>query len=253
MSTIEHQTDQVEAYALGVLEPPAQASFETHIAECTDCRQLAQTTEETAHMLALVAQPAAPPLRCKRMVLGRIEREQFLRSPTPRRATRRVPLSTWTAIAAVCALMLTGGWAWSLQTQLAQLQNTVALQATQTAQMQQSLGQVINYTTDGEQVCLMQHANAKAKCLARPGENQALMVVSGLAPLPAGQTYQVWLANDQHQAPLSIFNTKPDGSAEVPVAPREALDQFDAVMITVEQAGGSQTPSKQQVLAGQFR
>jgi anti-sigma-K factor RskA len=269
MTTIQHQTDLVEAYALGVLEPHEQASFEEHIAECTDCRKLAHATEEAAQMLVLAVRPSTPPLRCKRTVLSRIEREQFLRTPTPRRAARRVSLSTWTAVAAVFAMMLTGGWAWSLQgrlnqttnelaranTELANMRGMVVQQATQAAQMQQQLGQFITYSNvlaNGDEVCLMKNERAKAKCYARPGENQAVMFVSGLEPLPAGQAYQLWLANDQTQAPLNVFNTKTDGSADVIFTTSEAFDRYDAIMITVEDAQGADTPSDITVLSGQF-
>jgi len=261
MTTIQHQTDLVEAYALGGLEPHEQASFEAHVGECAECRDLAHATEETAQMLALVVQPATPPLRCKRTVLGRIEREQFLRTPTPRRATRRVSLSTWTAMAAVCAMMLTGGWAWSMQgrleranSEIAEMSTKVAEQATQAAQMQQQLGQFIGYTpllTDGEPICWMKNASAKAKCFARPGENRGLMVVSGLAPLPAGQTYQLWLAHDNVQAPIKSFNTH-DGNASVDIVPPEPLERYTEIMITVENEGDVQQPSDTTVLSSQF-
>jgi hypothetical protein len=78
------------------------------------------------------------------------------------------------------------------------------------------------------------------------------MFVSGLAPLPAGQTYQLWLANDQTQAPLNMFNTEKDGSAAVVFTPNGSFDQYDAIMITVEDAQGADTPSDLTVLAGQF-
>jgi anti-sigma-K factor RskA len=272
MTSTEHQTDLVEAYALGVLEPHEQEVFEAHAAECPECRTLARSSEDAAQMLALVVAPAAPPLRCKRTVLGRIEREQFLHAPTPRRATRRVPLSTWMAVAAVCGMMLTGGWAMSLRTQVASLQSqlastntetsdlraALAAQSAQTAQMQQQLGQFISLTpmlAEGEEICLIKNERGKAsaRCLARPGDNQAMMFVSGLPPLPAQQSYQLWLANDQEQAPLAVFNTQLDGTAPVRIVPNAPLDRYTEIMVTVENAGGGQTPSKQIVLDGQLQ
>jgi anti-sigma-K factor RskA len=272
MTSIDHQTDLVEAYALGVLEPREQEAFEAHAAECAECRTLARASEDAAQMLALVVAPAAPPLRCKRTVLERIEREQFLHAPTPRRAARRVSLSTWTAVAAVCAMMVTGGWAMSLRTQtatlqsqlesansdIAEMQNAMAAQAAQTAQMQQQLGQFINFTpmlAEGEEICLLKNEQVKAsaRCLARPGDNQAMIFVSGLPPLPAAQSYQLWLANDQEQAPLAVFNTQLDGTAPVAIVPNAPLDRYSEIMVTVENVGGGQTPSKQIVLDGELQ
>lgn len=272
MTSMDHQTDLVEAYALGVLEPHEQEVFEAHTAECPECRTLARTSEDAAQMLALVVAPAAPPLRCKRTVLGRIEREQFLHAPAPRRATRRVPLSTWMAVAAVCGMMVTGGWGMSMRThaaslesqlesattELAEMQNAMAAQAAQTAQMQQQLGQFITFTpmlAEGEEICLIKNERPKAsaRCLARPGDNRAMMFVSGLPPLPAAQSYQVWLANDQEQAPLAVFNTQLDGTAPVAIVPNAPLDQYKEIMVTVENVGGAQTPSQQIVLDGELQ
>jgi anti-sigma-K factor RskA len=269
MTSMDHQTDLVEAYALGVLEPHEQEVFEAHAAECAECRTLARTSEDAAQMLALVVAPAPPPLRCKRSVLERIEREQFLHAPTPRRATRRMPLSTWMAVAAMCGMLVTGGWGMSQRTQAATLQSQLAsttnemeqmqnAQAAQMAQMQQQLGQFINFTpmlAEGEEICLMKNEQVKAsaRCLARPGDNQAMMFVSGLPPLPAAQSYQLWLANDQEQAPLAVFNTQLDGTAPVAIVPNAPLDRYTEIMVTVENVGGGQTPSKQVVLNGEFQ
>jgi anti-sigma-K factor RskA len=253
----------MEAYALHALEPAERAAVEQHIAVCPSCRKLAQASEEAAHMLALCAGPQSPPLRCKRTVLGRIEREEFLRKPAPRRAQQGMPLSTWGTMAAVLLWAVTGGWGMTLQgklqqanTEMANMRTAVALQATQTAQMQQSMAQLLsmdNVLADGSEICTLkdQRAQMAAKCYARPGENDAVIVAKGLPPLEPGKVYQLWLAHDNVQEPLTPF-TPHDGVARVKFAPREPLNRYTTIMITVENAGGSTKPSEETVLVGDF-
>lgn len=85
---------------------------------------------------------------------------------------------------------------------------------------------------------------------ARTGK--LLMTASNLAPLPAGKTYELWILQPGGKKPLPAGTFAPDstGSATMILAdapPGLAVQGFG---VTVEKAGGSDTPTLPIVLSG---
>lgn len=76
-------------------------------------------------------------------------------------------------------------------------------------------------------------------------EGALVFVASGLRPLPAGKTYELWMEPRQGKAPLpaGMFQPNPDGSAAVVLPPLPAHTQASRFLVTIEPAGGSATPS----------
>ncbi len=79
--------------------------------------------------------------------------------------------------------------------------------------------------------------------------HDAVLVVENLQPAPAGKVYQVWIKNEQVEHGMNTFQVHQPREklimhADVP------LKNFKWVMITVENAPGSKTPSQQTVLFG---
>ncbi len=261
--TMEHRTDLIEAYALNALDEAERSVVEQHIAVCASCRHLARTSEDAVNMLSLVARPAQPPLRCKRVVMERIEREQFLTQPTPRRTQRRVPLASWAAAAAIAVAIVMSGWSFNLQRQLtaanaqiSQMQAEMERQNTDLVTVQASLTQLMRTNevlANGNPVCEMKNpeTQAVAKCYARPGDSKAVMAVANLPMPQPGKVYQLWMAYDDVQAPLPTF-VPHNGVASVEFEPPESWDRYTAIMVTNEDAGGATEPSEETVLAGEL-
>jgi anti-sigma-K factor RskA len=92
--------------------------------------------------------------------------------------------------------------------------------------------------------------NARGEMYMYPGNDQAVVIFSGLHTLEPGQTYQFWLADGQTQVAGGTFVVDESGIAQLLVdAPRE-VNAFSEVMVTVEPAGGSSVPSEEVVLSG---
>jgi hypothetical protein len=70
--------------------------------------------------------------------------------------------------------------------------------------------------------------------------------VRGAPAPPAGRVYQLWTQRGQTIEPGPVFTVGPNGSrsASVPGGVRGA----QAVMVTVEKAGGSQAPTGRPVM-----
>ncbi len=76
------------------------------------------------------------------------------------------------------------------------------------------------------------------------GVTSATLEVTGLPPLPSGQTYQVWTIHPgaaPHGA--GLFSSKPDGSARLRIGAAAPLQAGDVIAVTVEPSGGSPAPT----------
>lgn len=259
MQTTEHIDDLVEGYALNALEYDERAQVEQHIAVCPPCRQLVVKLEETVHHLGFVAGAATPSITCKRKVLERIEREHFLATPARRRS--RMPgwaMSAWASVATL-ALVVMSVVAMSSQRQVTatqgQLETAFAELDTMRAQLADRSA-IDNLLVNGAECRLGGTGSlpqAKAVCLMEPGESEAVLLLAGLAPLPAGKTYQAWVAKGDEQAPLSVFTAAPNAQmVQIKIAPPKPMDYYDNIMVTVENAGGAQQPSEETVLLGEL-
>jgi anti-sigma-K factor RskA len=91
---------------------------------------------------------------------------------------------------------------------------------------------------------------AQGEMYMYPGNASAVVLFSGLPPLAPGEVYQFWLADGQGQVGAATFIVDGSGIGHIVVeAPRE-VNAFSQVMVTVEPAGGSSTPSAEVVLEG---
>ena len=243
----EHIEELIEGYALDALEPEERGLVDQHTSSCSPCRKQLRVTEETVHMLGFVAAPIAPPVHCKLKVLEKIEREQFLRTPT-RRSRAATPFSTWATVAALVLFMATGMWGVSLQRQIGRMSSDMARARNEIAELEGMLAEVQEIRSlKGEG----QSQYAVANTFMKPGSNKALLVIRDLPPLGAGQTYKVWVAREGMQEGLTTFNPPPaDDTIQVAIEPSEPMDHYKWIMVTIESTQSADHPSQQQALFG---
>ncbi|HUI78550.1 MAG TPA: cupin domain-containing protein [Bryobacteraceae bacterium] len=74
----EEIREVASAYALGLLEDPAIAEFEQHLAECPVCRSEAQAFREVTGELAYAVPQVTPPARLKTELLRRVASARVL-------------------------------------------------------------------------------------------------------------------------------------------------------------------------------
>jgi anti-sigma-K factor RskA len=79
-----------------------------------------------------------------------------------------------------------------------------------------------------------------------------LLTASNLHPLPAGKTYELWILQPGGKAPLPAGTFAPDskGNAEMILADEPAGLAVAGFGVTIENTGGSQTPTLPIVLSG---
>lgn len=91
--------------------------------------------------------------------------------------------------------------------------------------------------------------SASVTVVASRDENKAVVLADGLPPVPAGQTYQMWLMGEDHE-PLSVgLMQGSPGRQAVAVDGVAGSDEFG---VTVEPEGGSAQPTGEPVVAVAF-
>ncbi len=153
-----------------------------------------------------------------------------------------------------------------LNQQHAQDQTAVAQINSQHAQDAQAIAQMQTQTAHDQRVTMFiaapqtlarllagadQHAHATM--YMQPDNPQAVLVIAGLPRIAPGKIYQFWLAKPGVQVPSATFDVTDDGLAVLQINAPAPVNQFDQVMVTIEQAGGATRPSDQIVLSGALK
>ena len=92
--------------------------------------------------------------------------------------------------------------------------------------------------------------HAHATIYMQPDNPQAVLVIAGMPRAAPGKIYQLWLAKPGIQVPSVTFDVTDDGLAVLQINAPAPVNQFDRVMITIEQTGGATRPSDMIVLSG---
>lgn len=251
----DHIDELIDLYALGMLEPDDQQRSDAHLAACGRCRGLLEDARHVVDVMAFTPEQHDPPPDLRRKVLTRIERLQ----KTERQAaayTRRPSL--WArlfgsisslrliaTVAMVLALLL-GGQALLLRREIDSLQSEMRTLQPVADLLKQPGVQMIALTKQGDPTTIHGYM------LLRPDDREAFLSTAELAPLPQGQTYQLWLINGDQPESAGIFSTDAQGVGYVRVQAQQPLGAYQAVGISVEPAGGSKQPTTTPIVLSQI-
>ena len=245
------------AYALGALDADEAAAFEGHLESCASCRdEVRSLTDATSSLADVVATPA--PDRLRASVLAGISEVRPLppvvpadpdpatTSPdqdddelAPRRRDRSRRSSRWLAVAAAVLAVVAVGAVWRTVALTAQVDSVTASAA--------AVSSVIT-APDATTVTGSVSTGGRAAVVTSKERGQAVLVADGLAPAPAGQTYQIWFLDSSGAATSAGFVPTGDHSA---VLLQGDPSQAAAVGVTLEPSGGSAQPTTKPVLAVQ--
>jgi anti-sigma-K factor RskA len=198
-----------------------------------------------------------PPGHVKEALLKRVaadvrKRKSASSSPTAagqptRRGLRFEDLFRFLSLAAATAAIV---WAFVLNAQVARLRAEINGLNAQVGAQSQSLEQVIdhlNHLNASEVITVSLKGtdvqpHAQGQLIADPKEQSAVLVISGLPPLEAGKTYQVWLIGG---APVSagLLTVDEKGQGLLIVTSPEAIGSFKSLGVSIEPAGGSPEPT----------
>ncbi|OYO01551.1 anti-sigma factor [Enemella evansiae] len=217
-------------YLLDALTDVERQQFERHLASCPDCRaEVGELRESLAEVSRVTA--TAPPPALREQVLARAREIRPLPPNEPVRVTARRSPWGWRVVAAAAALVavIAGGWAINQQLDARQQAGVRAAEAQREADLLTAPDAVVRpvQLPDG----------GRGSVVVSRSRGQAMFLAGSMSAPPTGRAYQLWLMKDGTPVPDATFDA--DGRIWLRGDPNGAA----AVAITMEPAGGSQTPT----------
>ena len=216
------------AYAVDAVDDLERAMFERHLAQCGTCRAEVDSLREAGALIAETA-AVAPPAALRARVLAGVESIRPLppviaAGAHQARSTRRRFPALVAAAAALIAFGAVGASVvhpWSSDDPISEV----------------SAGPVPD-APDAETFTSPLAAGGKVTIVRSKALNKAVLSVDGLAALPEGQTYELWLIHDNKMIPAGRTN----GDVTSFLFEGDARNASGAG-ITIEPTGGSTVPS----------
>jgi anti-sigma factor RsiW len=265
MTDAQHiSPDDLALYALEALAPDAAAMVREHVAACDVCRdELARLNGDLA-MLALSVDQQPLPSGARERFAQRIAGERHLDSPVNKPAqpviVNRTPKAVragwagWLAAAAILVVAVTLGF------EVGHLQNLLDNRDSKIAALEAGKSraeQVVEVlTAPTAQRVLLTAAKTPpaptAHVVYLPSRGGLILQANNLSPVPDGKTYELWVIPADGSSPIPAGLFRPDaagnGSVVLPAIPTGLSAK--AFGVTVENSGGSRTPTAPILLAG---
>jgi anti-sigma-K factor RskA len=267
--------DAAAAYALDSLDARERSEFETHLADCAECRADVAAYRRAAGALGAAVAPVAPPPQLKARVIAHATRtadvRAFERAPT---TTPRSPRSSalWLAAAASLALhAAVGYYAWTVRAQLATANDLASRAAAYADRLRSQLADARSASVAEDRISAVLSAPDVVRVRLGPArEGFPGLGLAYVSPtrgmwfagdqLPAaapGRTYQLWLVL-AGQPPINagLLPLNPRGSVMmVTPSDRPSVPARSEITLAVtdEPAGGSPGPTTPILLAGKGR
>jgi anti-sigma-K factor RskA len=247
--------EDIDLYALGVLEGVEKQALEAHLTRCDDCQRKLDDARGLVAMVSLAAPPLAPPAGTRERMLEsvRARRRVAVEAGAERPSFWRWPNLGWGF--AVAALLV--GMALVAIDNRRMSREEAALQAAleqQTMQLDKTQAALdILRAPDTQRVRLV---SGEARRVPEGkvfyhSQRGLLFFASNLPPLEKQKTYELWLIPAEGN-PVNAGTFEPDargeGSVLLPVLPPHVVAK--AFAVTIEPAGGVAAPTGPRVLAG---
>ena len=221
--TREHDTlrDLIAPVALGAAEPQEIARVEAHAAECAVCREELASLRSAAGVLAVAVPQRDPSPDLKASLMRTVCAEAAERADAaeeagaPRTSPRRSPLRwiglhPWPVVAVVACLALgLLGWNIALQAGSDGSPDVTTLAITGTPDAPGVTGRIVYV----------------------PGEDTAVVNLSGLPPLEPEDAYQLWIIRDGVPRSAGLFESTGPAEAQTVAT---GLDDADALAVTAQ-------------------
>ena len=239
------------AYVLDALSDRDRALFERHLARCPPCaREVAELREATAGLAR--AASAAPPSALIPRVLksaGQVRQlppaigglatggiGRVTRGRTPRKLSSRTRprLAGALAVALLAAGAVLGAVAWHAEDEVSAGQERAQL-----------IARVLN-APDAVMHTDRIRTGGSATVVMSGRDHELVFTTTGLAWLPAGRCYQLWLMGSAGDRSAGMLPSPHNGMTSPVVA--SGIRAHDRVALTIEPEGGTSHPTRPPIL-----
>jgi len=222
-------------YALDALDPEERQAYEAHLAGCERCRAELHELQEATAALAVATSGPAPCPSLRDRILDAVQAEPPQPIPLEARRRRGMPLLGAAATAAAVAALALGLWAADLAGELDDTRSALARERTTAAILADPGARSIALDA------------GEGRLVVAP-DGRAVLVLDDLDPAPAGKTYQAWIVEGETPVSAGIFQAG-EGRDLVPV--EGAVEGGEVVAVTLEEAGGAETPTLPPLVASE--
>ncbi len=224
------------AYALDALDPEERGEYEAHLRDCESCQDELASLSSVTEALAVAATGPTPrpELRDRILSAARAEPQTVVAFEPPRRRVVPVVAGVAAAVAAVVAVAV-GVWATQLSGDLDEARTALENQRRAAAVLADPDARTVSLATGEGRLVV-------------GGDGQAALVLGSLGPAPSGKTYEMWVVEGGEAAPAGLFAGEDDVEL---VSVDGTVDEGDVVAVTIEDAGGAETPTLPLVVASE--
>ncbi len=288
MNTANHITqDDLYLFALQLLPDADMKSAAVHLKECAVCRTQLGEIQGDLVTYALTAESQTPPSQARERLLRQVAAEKKvipvdpveqhiepvlyprnsrmyqMDAPEEREPRRVAPVLAWVGWGVAACLAVVAGMQVDQRKLVEQDMAVVTAQLSQSVAQSEQSKAVMQTLQNASAMQVALHVPLNAGAVPKldpeahatyvPETGALLFVADHLDPLQAQKTYELWLLPaEAGQAPIPAGLFKPDekGNASVvmPALPKGVTAKGFGV--TVENEGGSKTPTAPIVLAG---
>jgi hypothetical protein len=270
--------EDLAIYAMQCMNGEESSTIALHVEQCPECRAELEAVRSDLAAYAMTAEMHSPPALARQRLLKQVSREKkFLsvadRAPAasissrtgniyddiedpPRRnvVALALPWVGWLVAAGVAVMAL------NLYHQRDAAQGVLVTLRGQVAHLTEDVAkarQITDALTDSSaiRVTLTKNkapATPSGRVTYIPDQGTLLFFANNMEPLRAYKTYELWLipADGRDPIPAGTFHPDPHGNASVimPELPKGVI--AGAFGITIEDEGGSKTPTKPIIMAG---
>jgi anti-sigma-K factor RskA len=265
MSGNEHNTqEELASYAMQNLPVEESASIRAHLQTCAPCRDELSRVGGDLALIGLAVDQQPLPAGARERFMNRIASSAAVKPEvkgpevtpisvkTPRRGA-----SFWTpwiaaAAMAIAAISL-GVQNRALNQELNDESKLVKNLAAQGSKAQQLL-EVLT-APSAQRVTLTEGkvpAQPSARATYLPERGGLILLATNLKPLPEGKAYELWVipANGKAPVPAGVFRPDAAGTATLVLPSIPAGIDAKAFGVTIEKAGGAESPTLPIILSG---
>ncbi|HEY2169151.1 MAG TPA: anti-sigma factor [Candidatus Angelobacter sp.] len=252
--------ESLALYAMGALDDPQElAALEAHLGTCGDCRRELEALRADTALLALSATGPQPPGRSRQRLLTAVTAEPRVERRNPQRYAVGHLRRRWVTIAPVMMMLILAVFSILLWRDLRNTRQALRRTHAQLEQMQVELARTNTELAEAKMVRDLLHApdawpltlvsrktppQPQIKTVYSKQQGALLLMASNLNPLPEDKIYQLWLLPADGSAPMPAGWFKPDGKGNGMMFHKMSAGVIaKGFALTVENAGGSQTPT----------
>jgi anti-sigma-K factor RskA len=258
--------EQADEYAIGALSPEDERLVALHLLDCDPCRDLVRSAQHVAALLSLSVPRATPPRRLRGRVFAAagIGHWGFLRRSGAWVQAAAGLAAIVIAVAAFTGMLSVRGRLDTLRDENARLDSEVdaALsQKVEIAALSVRLNeaarenQELRWAAQSEHellLAILSPESEAAEAISVDPDTRAIgrlvwdeqqkrvwFVAKGLAHLPPGQTYQIWVNASGRYSSLGTFSPDESGYVRWEGSIPAGIRGYDSAVVTIETAGGS--------------